>query len=115
MTATEYPTKTLVNDKVGTIVVEPLTPVHKNRAFEALRKRGIKVLPAELDSPSLQLVTEFALATVKSWQKDDKDLTAVQKREFLETYDSLRDALLAAGNKLNETWNVGVELEEKNS
>lgn len=115
-TANDYPTKSLSNAKVGTIVVEPLTPAHRKRAFEALKKRGVKVLPSELDSPSLDLVTEFALATVQSWKTPDgTDQTAVAKRGFLEQYDALRDSILTAGNKLNELWNADVELEEKNS
>jgi len=114
-TTIEYPTRTLFNEKVGTIVVEPLTPKHKKNAFEALKKRGVKVLPSELDSPSIDLVTEFALGCVQSWKKGDVDLTPVAKREILETYGSVRDQILAAGNKLDEVFNAGSELEEKNS
>jgi hypothetical protein len=116
MTTTAYPTSQLTNAKVGTIIVEPLTPKHKKHAFEALKKRGVKVLPAELDSPSLDLVTEFALACVQSWKTGEgADLTPVAKRDILESYDSVRDGILAAGNKLNEVFNAGSELEEKNS
>lgn len=116
MTTATYPTSELSNPKIGVIIVEPLTPAHKKHAFEALKKRGVKVLPAELDSPSLDLVTEFALACVKSWKSaEGADLTPIAKREFLETYDSVRDGILAAGNKLNEVFNAGSELEEKNS
>lgn len=112
----EYPTKALSNAKFGTITVEPLTPIHRKHAFEALKKRGVKVLPSELDSPSLDLVTEFALACVQSWKTaSGEDQTPVAKRDFLEQYDSLRDAILTAGNKLNELWNADVDLEEKNS
>lgn len=113
--ATMYPTKTLSNEKHGTIVVEPLTPRHKKHAFDALKSRGIKVLPAELDSPSLDLVTEFALACVKSWKHGEADLTSIAKREILEDFDKVRDDILAAGNKLNAEFNAGSELEEKNS
>lgn len=116
MTANEYPTKTLTNEKIGTIVVEPLTPKHKKAAFDALKKRGVKVLPAELDSPSIDLVTEFALGCVQSWKNTEGvDLTSIAKREILETYASVRDKILEAGNKLDEIFNGDRELEEKNS
>lgn len=116
MAAPDYPTKTLTNAALGTIIIEPLTPGHKKRAFDALRKRGIKVLPQELDSPSIDIGIEFALATVQSWKKPDgTDASAVEKRGFFDQYDSLRETILVRSNKLNDEWNAGVELEEKNS
>lgn len=117
MTATAaYPTKTLANAALGTLVIEPLTPKHKKLAFDALRKRGIKVLPSELDSPSIEIGIEFAISTIQSWKKPDgSEATAVEKREFFDQYDSLRETILSRANKLNDEWNADVELEEKNS